>query len=906
MNHRSTLTGLLGAHVLNSEESVTAEKTGQARRKLHKVDPEQDFVQQYETVVRQFEDNWDQGTRLVTQPATHFRSWLEEIHAHHAETTVHEFVQLLLRDLYALGAGLATLEGSILSSLLPTALSDSNAPLQSLLRLFYSLKGPESVLQLVTGMFEIATREIVGRETSLSRTTSSEAGIGLGIGLSTGSQRDSQYSDGIGQAREKELETFMVGALDLVESLGFEAAAGGPASDVCVETGPTQLGRGVEDILVDLLHSIRSITRPRPQSPSMPSSNTPRSSPTISFNPTSWGSTVTSTFSQLSHLPLSGFAHVANGAAAAAGLNSPITPVHSPEVRAPPVPPKPISSPSSAFYDVPSSPSQLPALPKPLPSPVGHLLYQAAASLLDTLSFSRSSPSPAPLVEVLISRLIASSRSSGENSTSPIHQKLLLVTIVRWWAFSWLGRKLGRAAYGGALGASSVPVGVMLTSACDQETSSTWGAHLSPTAHALLDEIYVSGDETTSVLLELHRLVYAAIVSACGVRPGSDYIGDSQQEHRLQSAAESFVAAWSAGSPAPEQPKTSAQLVKAVDLSPDEFIALVDSCGPLVLRYPARGPLSGDTPRSSRGSYSSATSSPTTTFKRSTAFGSSSPSMMRSDSSTSPSEWREAKDATAPASLQDRLEVVLHQLTNSRHTDAHHAILYASHDADGKMRLASKPLSLSSSPSSAVEDATTAGSGIFEHGPGAATLLDMTLTAGTEWTSPPRSPRQDGLRRYLQLDNVAKTTSVDPFLAEEITGASATPAEIDLLRRGLSSLARAGYASGPPPASALLATEAILRTFDTAAARALSAGDFPSYVLFRQSVIVLQKHTSTPHDKAKLINQAVAPLRREHEAWQITSAVNRRRLENLELMRERLIDLARVERGVIDVSPDLR
>lgn len=755
-------------------------------------------------------------------------------------------------DPYVLGSGIATLEGSALGNLLPTSSGFSNAPLLTLLEMINLVQGPIGALQLLLGISETAIRELVGREQTSAASWTFDNGIGLGI---FSGNLPGTPSERISRSREKELEHFLVDLLDQVDALGLEHKTAGNGS-IQHNPGPSLLHQGIEDILLETLDAYRHDSSHR-QKPKARASA--RLSPSGMFNPSSWGGTVTSTISSISQLPLSGLAHVANGAAAAAGMMSPISPSSSPDTeRQPPlVPEKPDSLQSCPAIGAPSSPSRIriSSSPKPLPSPIAHHLTIAAARILETMKPSASSPST-PLAQALISRLLSTSFSSSEVASDPAHRKVKLLAIARWWAFGWLGRKLGRIAYGGAQSSGRLPFGVTL----DLDDCDSW-SQTGKRSSALLDEVSISNEETIDVFQALHTCVYSAILEACNLKNTAAMHTAGQEQQRLQQAAKDFVTAWSTA-PNHETDRENHQPngMHTFSLSADEFAGLVDSFAPLILQYPARGP------RQSSGA--SKDSSAPNSFRLSSAFQGRSATEEEREEKTD----RQVSDEEDLTTFADWVNLVQRR---ARETASHFdvpATLYVWHCDDGSLTI--------NSDGNEVKSTQRASSSMSSQQEPAHTLLSA----------------NSGLRLLRStFDNRPAGIGTTPFRANS--------GELNLLAKGLVALVRGGWDRGASPATltSVEATAEIVAAFRCARERTKAEHDYTSHILFQQCTEAL--HCRSQEQRAALIKQAVEPLRLNVEQARQKSRLARNRIETLNAQRDSLVEMAQEDRTSLDVSP---
>ncbi|KAL8293252.1 hypothetical protein RQP46_000946 [Phenoliferia psychrophenolica] len=626
---REQLTSHVGAYANAVEAAVAAGPADRSGvRRAAEARAQDAFIKAHTDAVQDCEASWTAASREIDRwelsapsvqsgstaragdPSAYAppRSWATTQLDTDSEAAIHELLVLLLSDPRTLGAGIATLD-------LPTDLSSPSfhgrsstpPPLETLLRLLAAASGPDAVLALALGAWESSIREIVGREQSRSQ--------GNGERKSSGA--------GSGGAREKELEAFLVAMLDALDALGLEvevaptanvAPAAGQQSSTSAgvgSTGPLSLHRGTEDVFLKLLHDARAL-QPPSQTPPVGLHSTPPSQTGSTFSSNSWGSTVTSSVtsgvsSTFSHLN-AGFYSVATlgSSITSAGLNYlPSPPGYG---GAPTSPPEPASTPlTSRSKSAPSSATSSPSKPSRIdsgPAPWTHrsfLITRTVTSLLHL--FTPPPPTTSrrvPLVEALLSQLLQTSfpLSSSEGAG---HRKVLLLGVVRWWAFSWLGKKIGRAASGGAYTSSAIPFGVHLSTDPD-DARPLPEASVKP-ATALLDEVYVSGRDSLDLMLAIHKSLYSALVNAAGF--GGDEWGarpeEGEREKRaLAAAAKGLVRSWGGRTPeagiktqrsSGDDPATSVRPgLAAFVLSSNDVVALWSSFSPLVLRSPAAGP----------------------------------------------------------------------------------------------------------------------------------------------------------------------------------------------------------------------------------------------------------------------------------------------------------------------------
>lgn len=448
------------------------------------------FLGAWETAVGRFERDWEEGmVNFVTwdvSPSSHEIAPLTE--------PEREFLELLVSDPYALGAGIATLEGEAVTSLLP-APSCPSTHLTVLLHLCASAVGSEAVLLLLSGICETGLRELIGRESSRRR----------------GSTRATAEG-----ARERELTGFLNGVLEMADSMGLEIM-----SD---SIGPLSFHGGHEAILVSLLHQSRS-------SPFVPSTMTAPAPPPIrpATSPPTWGSSAIHTISSLSAYSTAGIYNVAS---TAANVFLPPSPTSSTSPS-----PTPDSQPlARSATATPSIPSRLVEKAESTWTPLDAALHRAAIALLSLSTPVRSATaSPRPLVEVLLGQL---------GDTFPLvkdpagHRKFLSVALVRWWGFTWLAGKFGKVGAGGGYVTSAMTYGVELGGTALGTGGGSGGK-------AVLEGVCVEARETVEILLPLQRIIYLAIVEESGLGGAEPWDGrllDGDAERgELRVAAKTFL-----------------------------------------------------------------------------------------------------------------------------------------------------------------------------------------------------------------------------------------------------------------------------------------------------------------------------------------------------------------------------
>ena len=524
-----------------------------------------DFEKEFESATASFE-TWDLRTPIAsTSQIPHtstsaWESWTDELGIENA-TSIRGFLSLLLKDPYSLGAGLSTLEGQSLTSIHPPSSPNrltTNSPtaLSILSQLVASAQGAEGILSLALGAWEMGVNELVGREASRNRGSSKGKGK-VGIG-----------------AREKELAALLVEILSSVYSLGLNHHSSYAKTSDSTGSGPLSVHQGHEAILLHLFHNVHSLPPtpptplplPPPQivSPSTMSRQSSSSSATLK----QWGGTAVSTLSTISSYSASGI-HTAVSTAANVFLPP------SPSFTNPPSPQIPSATaapPLTASPTIPSAPSKI-LPPTPMEwTQVDSFLHQAATALLRL--FTPSSQSLSPLAEVLVGRLLSHSFSEGVGGGTG-YRKVLNLAVVRWYAFGWLRDCLGGAETLGST--AGVPFGVALSSE---------GVEIRSATGDLLDGVYVSGKDV-ELLLRLHKIMYGALVDACSnEEKESTSRGEEidREVERLRNAAKEMVSTWGQQNESTRPPTSSEIPIRAMQITPSEFLSLYSNFSPLLLR----------------------------------------------------------------------------------------------------------------------------------------------------------------------------------------------------------------------------------------------------------------------------------------------------------------------------------
>ena len=532
------------------------------------------FLTAYESALAEFEKEWESATasmatwdlhqpvastsQIPHQSTSGRESWIDDLGE--SATSIRGFLSLLLADAYSLGAGLSTLEGQSLASLLPSTstnrLSTTSPSLSILLEFVASSQGAEGVLSLALGAWEMGVNELVGREASRNRGSKGKAKAGT-------------------SAREKELAALLVEILHSVDSLGLESRSSYDSGPESKGTGPLSLHQGQEAIILQLLHDVHSLPPPAttlPMPPSLPMTRTASPSTisrTSSSSPSTfkqWGGTAVSTFSTISSYSTAGIHTAVSTAASVFLAPSPsIGPTTNPS--SPHIPPA-STPPLSATPTMPSAPSQIVAPAEEEWTKVDSFLHRAATSLLRLLTpSSHPTPTPAPLVEVLIGRLLSHSFAADVGGGAG-HRKVLNLAVVRWYAFGWLRDRLGGAETLGST--AGVPFGVDLA-----KEGEIGGRNC---LEGLLEEVYVSGKDV-ELLLRLHKVMYGALVEACS--------NEEPEVEELQAAAKELIRAWSRQH-TPTTPSLSySNSIRSLSVTPSDFLALYSNFAPLILRTTA-------------------------------------------------------------------------------------------------------------------------------------------------------------------------------------------------------------------------------------------------------------------------------------------------------------------------------
>lgn len=842
------------------------------------------------------------------------------------------FTSLLLAEPYILGSGISTLEGPSLTSLLPpnnpTSTSSSSqhraSPLKTLFQLSAETRGPLAVLEIAHGIWSTALSELVGREKS-----------------------DREEGGNGGGERVKELENFLVGVLDVLDSLGLEVEVDGGTGAANSQhdassggSGPLGLHRGVEEVLLQLLKdapTVRANSKSEPETPSPP--------------PSTWGSTVTSTFSTLINTSTSGLYSVASisGAGLSTVANAasmgflPLASV-TPPPPSPSPSPNPIPAPSKSIIASPnvqnrassiSTPSKIlhPALLSQ--DPLAVLLSRSATSLLKlfTPSPRDSSATPKPLIEVLLSRLL--SHSFPSNTSPSENRKVLLLGLIRWWCFSFLGRKIGQAGSGGGWTTPHIPFGVVL----DGEGGIDFGA--GKREETLLDEVHVGRKDAVELFLGLHRVVYAAMVDACGFGTSKE-VGADRESRALAKAARSLVAAWSSGGTPASPPKPTKE-IHAFLLGPGGFSTLVLSFGPLILRSHVP-----TLPKRNGGAGGARPISVSPSFKRSPAFVNRESKRVNPGVGARYSLDRQDEEEGMDEMLSDQLDIVLADVFSL--SNRGQALLFAippdgsSSSLQITTRIPDDHLFHSPPP-----PAAPASSNFPSRLPPNSSFAFPNPPSNSNnfnkgWDSPPGSPRQEALQSSLQdqgsnfSQRPIQQQGIDipeddipPFsnllgtslLWRSTSNPKATPQqaparpvlsspEVALLRKGIFALIRSGYVAtrqGETGSDVFQEGKShlVIDCLTSAARRSAEERQYHSHLLYSQCLSILRHHQIVGGTNMDFVlNRVAAPLRESYDKSCAILLRTQRRLDEIEGQRRRLLDLARVLRGEIDDAVRIR
>jgi hypothetical protein len=558
-----------------------------------------DFLAFYGSTLDRFERDW--STSLKTTDEVH-TTWINSLSATSSttESTALHFLDKLLTDPFAMGAGISTLESAALSSLLPQLFKSNSpsssgstlssnpptSPIELILRTVASSRGPEGVLDLVLGIWGSAISEIVGRESSSQKREFDVKGRGrVGSG-----------------SRERELENFLVGVLEVVDTLGLEIMY--PSCEGTAG-GPFALG-GSESVFSDLLHEVRELNGTRPST----SKALLRSK---YADPQSWSATVTDTLKTVGTAGIYGAVLVGGaGVSSVASVANLFYPPNSTSTSGSSSPPRPYVR----KYPRASSPSQI-ISPLQQQSQLDSKLISAATSLLRHLT-STTTPSiatlsslstPRPLIEILLSRLLSQSFPLDKDEGDG-HRKVLLLGVVRFFSFSWLGRKISKAGNGGGF--------VNQTTSCNVELISPPASRTGPQSSSILDGVYISSEESAEIFSGLHRVLYEAIVDTCGFNGKKEW-GGSPAKLELAKAARTFVSSWTRRGREGMSLERGRQEIRPFLISSSQFLQLHTHFATLVTNLPAPV-LSSSSPTSfKRRSSSHPPSRSSSTFSRSSS-----------------------------------------------------------------------------------------------------------------------------------------------------------------------------------------------------------------------------------------------------------------------------------------------
>ncbi|GAA5840412.1 hypothetical protein JCM11251_006553 [Rhodosporidiobolus azoricus] len=588
--------------------------------------------ERYHSVLSRFEREWGEADELFqrwevvlphysSQPpspaeaAPRLASWLDALPASitrgEAATTIEDFLTLLLaEDPYILGSGIAMLSdlGVLLSPpdypLLvdgTTPRATTTTPLQTLLSFLLAASGSSSVLELARGICETAVRELIGRErggggaggggSQLTTPMDEGGGIGLGIKMSRDEEGEKGACGlGLGSkrgVRETELEGLLVEVFEALD--GLAEGTGTAPGPLAFTTRP------MEDLLVSFLSAgsaiLSSTETPSATtlSPSPPAlaSPSPPSSPSATWSPSAFLHTSLSTLASTPHLAYKTVTSFPGAAMNAFGLPTPplSSPAESPADTASPKVPSSPGSPNKPLPRLPRSQTTTPRGSHVEESPLEGFLSSTATSLLRLLSPSGSSSNtPQPLAEKLLRTLLSSSfppsTSQGEE-----HRKVLSVGVVRWWAFRRLGAFLRSPTFYSQATPSRTLGGAALPTA-GNATQAAFCPPFSDSSKPFLSCLSISTEAKTGLLLPLHRTVYGAITSACGLGGASRDEAVRCETMTAGKAAEAFVEGWRSGRKSEqetEEQSLDVDAVKIVPLSPSTLQALFSSTAEVLL-----------------------------------------------------------------------------------------------------------------------------------------------------------------------------------------------------------------------------------------------------------------------------------------------------------------------------------
>lgn len=901
-----------------------------------------DWVRDYEFIIEAFEKRWSEDWRQfesweilpstsssscstsTTNPLPTFSipsSWIQGLPNSNSQgESIHEFMKLLVKDPGMLGGSIATLEGNELSSILlplpsPSSSSStttiSSSPLGTLLSLVMALRGPRSTLDFLVGIWETALREIVGREKY--QKTERNDGVADFKGITGKGMKGGRGS------REKELENFLVGVLEILDSMGLSLDYHEEESLVKEGahrgTGPFNLSsRPLESILLEFLHSLSELPLPSPPPSSVTSTATSTSNPWSTLT-----STITGLPMQVVGLPMMGYdtllsagTGLSNVAMQGVGtlFPSPLSGTSSPSA----------TSGSSKSTLPPSDPTASRFLPSPPSSnALNQLLVRTATQLLTLLTPSRSSSlSSIPMLQVLLQHLL-SSDGLGEAEK----KKVQLLALVRFWGFSWLGRKLAKLGAGGGFTHCAFGTGVQLSSANgDGGAGAARRRTGGISSSALLDEIYV-GIKEKGRFAGLHKVIYDALVAEVHggkeetpVKDGVRRASEQKEKALLARAAKAFISGFIHPSIETATPRSNEEKeqtgVKVFHLGSDDFRILFESFGGLVVRGVASGPSSKmpiiptfkrATSFKSGSPTSTSTSIPTPTHRateeaphRSHSFADS--SLFTSASSTSPS-------------LADRLHEVIEDLSMIRSRKSGKALIFCCSrssrsedepELETSGRIPDFQLHAISRPTQESKRNT------HETPVRKARVEDSEV----DWISPPQSPRHEALGLGAGNSSNLFGIRIEKSPEEEVDGKQLTEEERSILTRTVVLLSKSGRISSTRGGTGDVFSKLSSRFFVDQLYQEVKVGvryyhdhhDFVSHVLCSQASNILNHYSTSNNSIYPSILSQIArsfeTLRRLSESI-LRTAQNR--ISELDSEKSNLLNAVRIERSALD---DLR
>lgn len=546
------------------------------------------------------------------------------------EEAVSGYLQQLVAEPRTLGSTLAQLSSedpTLLSTLLPsTTTGKSKAPLEILLRLLENTRGAEGLLEFYIGLWETGIK-------SLTSPPSPSPSPSPSIDTPPSSTSPSRSTSG-----EKELCDFLVSSLELLESLALSLPSP-PSSSSCTSPGSDPMSTthpGISAIFLQLFKDLRDLPLPSPVASPMSTRQSSVDRPSVLLGTrsflgtlsdysiggiTSVGSGFTSSMDVLGStlgagMDSIGLNSISNGIgavgsgigalgngigsgirASGTGIASGIGAVGSgigavgmgigavgagigseigfgrlgirrasSDVSIPPTPPLPASTstPPPTFRPSPSRRASNRTF-----QPLTTLQLRSSTLLLQSLRPSFPPSSPRSLITLLISHLLQTF-PDGE-----ARGKVLLLSVVRYYGFTYLGKRLSRP-----LSPTSYPRPTLILPSSQslpppskggmEEKRMFEGTHLSTLEQETMVGIY--------------RLIYGSLVSACGlgIIRGEVEEGEGDERKAWREAGEGFVKGWSQG-PTFEVQGGTEDGVKVFKLSAEEFAVLFGSFSNLLL-----------------------------------------------------------------------------------------------------------------------------------------------------------------------------------------------------------------------------------------------------------------------------------------------------------------------------------